>query len=363
MTFIFVVIFAIAISIFLFIQQPTFGAKAKGIRLERMKKSSNFKNGKFHNLEHTPNLGQGYSMPKVMWDFLTTKTPEKFPIKDIPSQKTDLKTQDPNNDFFVWMGHSSYFFQIDKTKFLVDPVLSGSASPINGTTKAFRGTDIYDENDFPDIDYLIITHDHYDHLDYKSMKNLKSKINKIVCPLGVGAHLEHWGFEDYQIIELDWYEDSDLKNDLKITSTPARHFSGRGFHRNTSLWSSYVLKTKKHNLFLGGDSGYGQHFKTIKEKYGPFDWAILENGQYNVRWQYIHTLPEETLQVIEDLGATKVIPVHSCKFALAMHSWHEPLDKISENSAGKNFKIFTPMIGEKLDFNNDNQSFSNWWKS
>lgn len=358
-----IIILAVAITVFLFLQQPIFGGKSKGRRLQRMKRSTHFKNGKFHNLELTPSLGDGYKMHKVMWEFLTKKVIDKLPNAAIPTKKTDLKSQPLDDDFFVWMGHSSYFFQIDKTQFLVDPVLSGNASPIAGTTKAFKGTDVYNDKDFSNIDYLIITHDHYDHLDYKSIKTLKPKIKKVICPLGVGAHLEYWGFAEDQIIELDWHEDALLSHGLKITATPARHFSGRDFRRNTTLWASYILTTERQTLFLGGDSGYGKHFKAIKEKYGPIDWAILENGQYDLRWQYIHSLPEETLQVIEDLGVKKVIPVHSSKFALAMHSWHEPLDKIVANSQHKDFKIYTPMIGEKLDFRNENQAFSTWWKS
>lgn len=363
MTFIFILIFAVAVTVFLFMKQPIFGAEAKGNRLERIKKSPHFKNERFQNLEVTPNFGEGYNMPKVMWDFFTVKTPNKAPKKSLITTKTDLKLQDSKQDFLVWMGHSSYYFQLEGQKFLVDPVFSGNASPIYGTTKAFDGADIYDSNDFPELDYLVITHDHYDHLDYKTIKSLKSKIKKIICPLGVGAHLEHWGFSEDQLIELDWYENATLENGISITSTPARHFSGRGFKRNITLWSSYVLKTEYQTIFIGGDSGYGQHFKTIGDQYGPFDWAILENGQYNERWHYIHTLPEETVKVIEDLGAKNVLPVHSSKFSLAMHPWAEPLDKIVENSIGKDFNIYTPMIGEKLLLNNTFQTFKEWWKA
>ncbi|WP_300670252.1 MBL fold metallo-hydrolase [Soonwooa sp.] len=361
--FIIIVAIAIAILVFLFMQQPVFGSKARGLRLERIKKSANFRNGKFQNLEHTPNFGEGYSMHKVMWDFLTQKVPNKIPTTLIPTKKTDLQSLKNEEEFLIWMGHSSYYFQVDETKFLVDPVFSGNASPIAGTTKAFKGSDIYQSDDFPEIDYLIISHDHYDHLDFKTLKSLKSKIKKVICGLGVGSHLERWGFDEEQLIELDWYEDAVLEKNIHITSTPARHFSGRGLKRNVSLWSSFVLKSSHHNIFVGGDSGYGKHFKTIGEKFGPFDWAILENGQYNERWHYIHTLPHEMQHVIEDLGAENVIPVHSSKFALAMHSWKEPLEKITENSQGKSFKVFTPMIGEKVDLNNKNQEFGTWWDS
>lgn len=363
MIYLLTLLVSLVIIVFLFMQQPIFGAKAKGKRLAKIQQSPNYKNGSFQNLSFTPSLAEGHSMPKVMWNFLTDNTENKKPKTLIPSVKTDLKSQNNTEDFLIWMGHSSYYFQVDGVNFLVDPVFSGNASPIPGTTKSFLGADIYQAEDFPELDYLIISHDHYDHLDYKTIKSLKSKVKKVVCALGVGAHLERWGFSENQIIELDWYDNFDLNNGIKITSTPARHFSGRGFKRNISLWSSYVLKTPHHNIFIGGDSGYDTHFKKIGAEFGPFDWAILENGQYNEAWHYIHTLPSEILKVAEDLNVKNIIPVHSGKFALAQHSWTEPLEKISENSQNTDFKIFTPKNGEKLNLNDYSQEFSQWWKS
>ncbi len=342
---------------------PVFGGKAKGKRLVRMKQSPNYKEGVFQNLSFTPSLAEGFTMRKVLWEFLTDKTENKKPNFLLPTKKLNLKEQPISDNFLVWMGHSSYYFQLDGKRFLVDPVFSGNASPIPGTTKAFAGTDIYSAEDFPEIDFLIISHDHYDHLDYKTIKSLQSKIDKVICGLGVGSHFERWNFDEDQIIELDWYEDAEIAKGFKITSTPARHFSGRLFKRNTTLWSSYVLETPSKKIFVGGDSGYDFHFKEIGEKFGPFDWAVLENGQYNEKWRYIHTLPDEFVKVAEELNVKNVLPVHSGKFALAQHPWNEPLQKVFENSKGKNFKIYTPLIGEKLDLNNDSQNFSEWWKS
>jgi len=342
---------------------PVFGGKAEGKRLVRMKQSPNYKDGTFQNLSFTPALAEGYTMRQVLWEFLTDKTENKTPKNPLPTIKINLREQPISENFLVWMGHSSYYFQLSGKRFLVDPVFSGNASPIPGTTKAFTGTDIYSAEDFPKIDFLIISHDHYDHLDYKTIKSLQSKIDKVICGLGVGSHFEKWKFEEDQIIELDWYEESELTPDFKITSTPARHFSGRRFKRNNTLWSSYVLETPTKKIFIGGDSGYDFHFKEIAEKFGPFDWAILENGQYNAKWRYIHTLPEEFVKVAEELNAKNILPVHSGKFALAQHPWNEPLQKVFENSQGKNFKIFTPLIGEKLNLDDDSHIFPEWWKS
>ncbi|WP_312825500.1 MBL fold metallo-hydrolase [Epilithonimonas sp.] len=361
MIIIFLILF-LALAFYIY-NLPVFGGKAEGKRLIRMKQSPNYKEGVFQNLSFTPSLAEGFTMRKVLWEFLTDKTENKKPNFLLPTKKLNLKEQPISDNFLVWMGHSSYYFQLDRKRFLVDPVFSGNASPIPGTTKAFAGTDIYSAEDFPEIDFLIISHDHYDHLDYKTIKSLQTKIDKVICGLGVGSHFERWNFDEDQIIELDWYEDEELAKGFKITSTPARHFSGRLFKRNTTLWSSYVLETPTQKIFVGGDSGYDFHFKEIGEKFGPFDWAVLENGQYNEKWRYIHTLPDEFVKVAEELNVKNVLPVHSGKFALAQHSWNEPLQKVFENSKGKNFKIYTPLIGEKLYLNDDSQGFSEWWKS
>lgn len=355
-------ILLIILAIYLY-NLPVFGGEFSGKRLVRMKQSPNYKDGVFQNLSYTPSLAEGFTMRKVLWEFITDKTENKKPKNLLPTEKIDLKNQPITDNFLVWMGHSSYYFQIDGKRFLVDPVFSGNASPIPGTTKAFAGTDIYSVEDFPEIDFLIISHDHYDHLDYKTVKNLNPKIDKVICGLGVGSHFEKWGFDEEKIVELDWYEDEIISNGFRITSTPARHFSGRRFKRNNTLWSSFVLETPSKKIFLGGDSGYDFHFKEIGEKFGPFDWAILENGQYNEKWRYIHTLPEEFIQVAEDLNVKNILPVHSGKFALAQHAWNEPLQKVFENSQGKKFKISTPIIGSKLILDDDLQSFTEWWKS
>lgn len=311
-----------------FINLPLFGKAPGGERLERMKKSPNYKNGKFHNIHFTPTLTEGYSMMGILYQQLFGKFPNRIPKKAIPSVKTNLKKLNPAENILVWFGHSSYFLQLNGKKFLIDPVFSGNASPIPGSVKAFHGSNEYQAEDFPEIDYLLISHDHYDHLDYPTILKLKNKINTIICGLGVGSHFEHWGFDPGQIIEKDWNETEILTDDIKIHTTSARHFSGRGLVRNNTLWLSFVLETSKHKLFLGGDSGYDSHFTEIGKKYGPFDLAILENGQYNLAWEAIHLLPEQFIKAAAELHTKRVMPVHSSKFALAQHAWNEPLNEV-----------------------------------
>lgn len=359
-----IVVIAVFIALYFIItSQYVFGAEPKGKRLERMLKSKHFKNKQFQNLSFTPSLAEGYSMPKVMYDFLfAKKDPFLKPHHSVPAIHTDLKNIPKNEDVFIWMGHSSYYIQIDGVSFLIDPVLSNYGSPFKYFNKAFAGADLFKPEDIPNIDYLVITHDHYDHLDYPTVKAIRSKVEKVIMPLGVGAHFERWDYNENQLFEEEWGASLELKNNIKITFTPARHFSGRKFHRNNTLWTSYVLETPSKKIFLGGDSGYDTHFKMIGEKYGPFDYAIMENGQYNAAWKYIHALPEDVIQASLDIQAKNIIPVHSGKFALALHPWNEPLQKVTTLGKEKNLDILTPKIGEVLDLNKTDHQFQNWWQ-
>ena len=355
-------IFIVFVFVVVFLQQKKFGRKPTGDRLAKIRLSQNYYKGSFQNLSHTPALTEGASMFSILKEFFFERQKRIQPVDPIPSVKTDLLSLTIDRDVLVWFGHSSYFLQLDGKKILVDPVFSGSASPLPFGTKAFKGSDIYSSDDMPAIDYLFISHDHWDHLDYETMLNLKPKIRKIICSLGTAEHLVYWGFDENIIIERDWFEKISLGDGFIVFTTPARHFSGRGFKRNMAQWTSFVLQTPSFKIFLGGDSGYDEHFKNIGLDHGPFDLAILENGQYGKNWKYIHTMPEEFLQVASDLRAARVLPVHSSKFALANHAWDEPLIKLTENNKKVGLPLATPMIGEIVDLKNIHQVFSAWWK-
>lgn len=324
-------------------------------------KSPNYINGKFQNLSHTPQFTEGYTMLRAIRENLFKKVPEKIPAQIMPAVKTNLATLPPEQDILIWFGHSSYFMQIGGKRFLIDPVLSGSASPVPGTIKAFKGTNIYSVEDLPDIDYLFISHDHYDHLDYRTIIKLKPRVNTVICGLGVAAHFRKWGYRVSQIIENDWYSSHILSRDLTIHTLPARHFSGRGLKRNNTLWCSYLLQTSTIKIYIGGDSGYDKHFADIGNSFSDIDIAILENGQYNNAWRYIHMHPNEVLQAARDLKAKRLFPVHSAKFSLSQHSWHEPLTKITELNRQANIPLITPLIGEKVYLRDENQLFNQWW--
>lgn len=352
----------LALGLIIFLQHPLFGKNPTGERLARIQQSRHYKDGQFHNLSHTPAFAEDVTYIDALREFIFNKTPNTKPLDSVPVVQTNLKEIKDTEDYIVWFGHSSYILQVDQQKILVDPVLTNNASPIKGTNTTFLGTDYYTAEMIPTIDYLILTHDHYDHLDYTTFKNIKYKVAKIVCPLGVGAHLEYWGFRKENIIEMDWNESVVLNENLTIHCTPSRHFSGRSFKRNTTLWASFVLKSTSKTIYIGGDSGYDSHFKTIGEKFGPFDLVLLENGQYDYKWKYIHMLPDEVVQASKDLQAKSVFPVHSSKFKLANHTWKEPLEKVYDAAQkDSTFHLVLPKIGEliKLDAMPKPQP---WWE-
>lgn len=344
------------------LSQPRFGKAPQGKRLEKMKLSPHYKDGKFHNLMPTPQFKEGTTMLQVMYRLLFGKTERKKPEKPFTFTKTNIKQIPPDENALVWMGHSSYYLQVHGRKLLADPVFAGHASPFSFMTRAFAGTDLYTAADIPPLDYLIITHDHWDHLDHATVKQLFPKIKKIITGLGTGAHLEHWGFEAKNIIELDWFGKADLGDGLVVHCEPTRHFSGRTFKRDGTLWASFVLETPKQKIYIGGDSGYDENFKHMGEKYGGIDLAILELGQYNEDWKYIHMLPGEQLQAMKDMKAKRLFPVHNSKFALAAHAWDEPLNKIIELNTDS-LRILTPAIGEKMDWTDDEKIYTKWWQA
>ncbi len=341
------IVVCLLIAGFLFMQMPVFGKNPSGERLKRIEKSPNYKDGAFQNLTLTEVTLKSASFIGLMKDFIN-KPASSAPIQALPSVKTDLKNLQADKPMIVWFGHSSYFIKSKGKTILVDPVLSGNASPVSLFGKSFPGTDVYKVDDFPPIDLVIITHDHYDHLDYKTISGLIPKTSKFCTPLGVGAHLEHWGVSPSSIVELDWWEGTKLDADIELIATPARHFSGRGLQRGKTLWTSYVLKLDGYSIALGGDSGYEDHFKKIGATYGPFDLAILEAGQYGKDWPYIHMMPEQTVQAAKDLGAKVLFPVHWGKFALAYHAWNEPIQRVLKSAAEGQLKITTPRIGEPI---------------
>jgi L-ascorbate metabolism protein UlaG (beta-lactamase superfamily) len=356
-----VIVIAVVAIVYLFMQGPQFGQVSRGERSKKISASPNFRSGQFQNQHETPTLAEGTGIFEATRKFFFEKDKRNKPAAVIPSTKTNLHSLLPGDNVLVWFGHSSYFMQLNGKKILVDPVLSGNASPFSFTTASFRGSDVYIVEDLPDIDYLFITHDHYDHLDHKTVTQLRSKVGKVITGLGVGSHLERWGYNSGMITELDWGQSAEIDKGFLVHATPARHFSGRSFRRNGTLWLSFVLQTPGFKIFLGGDSGYDDHFVTIGDQHGPFDLAILEAGQYNKYWKYIHMMPEEAVQAAIDLKAKALMPVHWSKFSLSIHAWDEPIIRVTAEAKRKGLNVVHPMIGEALHLA-PLSSTSQWWE-
>jgi len=351
----------LALIVFLFLQQTSFGVAPSGARLDRIKASPNYVDGTFQNQSETPMFTGGGNFFSVMVNFLFVKHDRKEPDFVLPSIKRDLLVPPSAKPELTWFGHSSYLLQVNGLNILVDPVFSGRTSPVSWAgTKAFAGADVYQASDMPPIDIMVISHDHYDHLDYETILKLKDKVGLFVTSLGVGAHLEYWGVPAEKIKELDWWETAEVNPGVEFTAAPARHFSGRGIVRNKTLWSSFIFKTGNYNIYIGGDSGQDKHFKKIGDEYGPFDLAILENGQYNAFWSNIHMMPEETAEAAIALKAKVLFPVHWGKFALATHPWDESIGRVLKKAAALNLKVITPIIGEQVILDSI-MPHSSWW--
>lgn len=333
-----------------FIHLPSFGRLPRGERLERIEGSPHYRDGAFRNLHPTPLMTSDKGRFRAMWDFLFADKEGLVPETPVPAVKTELKNIPLSADRLVWFGHSSYLVQLDGKRILVDPVFY-HAAPFSFVNKAFEGTEIYKPADMPDIDYLIVTHDHWDHLDYRTVIELKDRVKKVVCPLGVGEHFEYWGFDSRSLVELDWHEDAVLDADsaFAVHCLPARHFSGRGLTSNRTLWASFLIETPSLKLFIGGDSGYDTHFSEIGRKFSRIDLAILENGQYNDDWRYIHLMPQYLGQAAKELNARYTMTVHHSKYALARHRWDEPLENERRAAREESLNLIVPEIGEAVD--------------
>lgn len=342
------ILFVVAIGMILWLL-PAFGRSPRGERLERISASPNYRNGQFYNIEKTPELTSDKGFLHALWDAMFDSPDDKVPSSPVKAMKTDLWSLPLIDNQLVWLGHSSYFMTLDGKRILVDPVLTSEFPVSLMMMKPFPGSDIYSPADIPQIDILIITHDHYDHLDYGTIRDIKDRVGLVICPLGVGEHFEYWGVDKEKIRELDWHQTTAV-DPMKIECLPARHFSVRLFKRRNTLWASFMITLSNGmTVYVGGDSGYGKHYQQIAQRYPNINYAILENGQYNEDWRYIHALPSQQDSVIRNLGAKNVLPVHNSKFALARHPWHEPIDKIRETAAADtSFHLIDAIIGQPI---------------
>lgn len=356
------IIVVLALSIALFMRQAQFGVTSARGRSSAVEQSPQFRAGRFQNTLPTPSMTGEGGFLGTMWKYFRGGDAVRTPPGPVPAIKTDLRGLADEEEALVWFGHSSFYMQTGGKRLLFDPVFSASAAPVAFSTRAFAGTMLYTADDMPDIDYLFISHDHWDHLNYPTLVALRPRVKRVICGLGVSGHLLRWGYAKEQIVELDWFDKAELGDGFTVHATPARHFSGRSLRRNQTLWVSYVIETPGRKLFYSGDSGYGPHFAEIGAKYGPFDLAVMENGQYDVNWKFIHMQPDEMFAAAGDLQTRQLLPVHSGKFCISNHAWDEPLRRISELAAQGSLRLLTPIIGQKVELANEQQRFERWWE-
>lgn len=211
----------------------------------------------------------------------------------------------------------------------------------------------------PELDAVILSHDHYDHLCRESMIALAKKQIPIITSLGVGARLEAWGIPADQFVELDWWESTSGVG-FEVTATPSQHFSGRSLNdRNRTLWSSMVIRTERHTVFFSGDTGLTQEYVSIGERFGPFDLVMLEIGAYHESWGTVHLGPDGALEAHRLLGGGPLLPVHWGTFDLAMHDWDQPAERLLE--LGRDIPLLMPKLGaptEPAQFDGPTP----WWR-
>jgi len=333
------------------------GDRADGERGRRYASSPQFAGGKFRNsvpaAEVTPS-----SIPRLVSASLTDRD-RRHPRLPIP-----LVTPETGGDglYVTWFGHSSALIELDGRRVLIDPVWSERCSPSRLTGPKRLHEPPIALRELPPIDAILISHDHYDHLDMPTIRNLVDlQAAPFLVPLGVGAHLERWGVPATRIIELDWDERSTVAG-IEFIATAARHFSGRGFTRDETLWSSWVIAGPTRKAFYSGDTGYFPGFAQIGAEHGPFDVTLVQVGAYGDAWPDIHMVPEDGVATHVDVRGGLMIPVHWATFNLALHDWPEPADRAWREAKARDVKLAVPRPGERVDVDNP-PSVDGWWQA
>jgi L-ascorbate metabolism protein UlaG (beta-lactamase superfamily) len=338
------------------------GGRLAGERLDRARRSPQFRDGKFRNPIPTTTLVPGRFWRMMRHQFFGSE--ERVPKRTIPVERRTASDYSAAPAFGLratWIGHASTLVEIDGRRVLTDPIWSERCSPTTLVgPKRFHPPPIPVEQ-LPPIDAVVISHDHYDHLDMATVQGLAARGTRFAVPLGVGAHLEKWGVDPATIVELDWNESASIAG-LTLTATPARHYSGRNpLHGNETLWSSWVVAGPAHRFFFSGDSGYFDAYKAIAVKHGPFDLALIKIGACDEMWQAIHMSPEEAVQAARDLGARLLLPVHWGTFNLAFHAWNDPPERAVAAAQKAGVAIVVPRPGELVGAEQP-QRVEAWWR-
>ena len=288
----------------------------------------------------------------------------RVPRAPLPSMNPlDAWTKPPGSGLrATWLGHSTVLLEIGGLRVLTDPVWGPRASPSRlAGPKRFQPVPV-PLRSMPPVDLVLVSHDHYDHLDYSTVRELAKRDVPFVTSLGVGAHLEAWGVRPERITELDWWESHEL-GPLSVTAAPSQHFSGRGLKdRNATLWSSLVLRAERHAVFFSGDTGLTTEYQVIRERLGPFDLVMLEVGAFHPAWGDIHLGPDNALKALQLLGGGAFLPVHWGTFALAMHAWDQPAERLLELALKAGARLLMPRLGELVEPARE-YPIESWWRA
>ena len=314
--------------------------------------SDHYDGKRFFNVPQEPRNASGW---RIWWYFLTTQRVATEPAAPLPIQRLDWQTWKTLSDtqvHVVRLGHSSLLLKMHGQQWLVDPVFSERVSPVSFIgPKRFHPVPI-DVDTMPELDGVLISHDHYDHLDAATVLRIHPKVKHCVTSLGVAARLRDFGVPAEKITELDWQQSHQIGH-VTLTAQPAQHFSGRSlWDRNKTLWSSWVIHSKKDNderkIFFTADTGYFAGFKIIGQKHGPFDLTLIECGAWDAMWSGIHMTPEEGVQAHLDLQGRVMATVHNGTFDLALHHWRAPFDRSDAAAKERGVTLTTPMMGEVI---------------
>ncbi|GAA4892207.1 MBL fold metallo-hydrolase [Streptomyces coeruleoprunus] len=338
------------------LRPAAFGADATGQRLERIRRSPNFADGAFQNPVGARHRPSGSTVEFAKTYFRKEARKRRGPAAPIPLHATtaaDLARPPESGLRLTWLGHSSVLAEIDGHRVLFDPVWGERCSPF-----AFAGPKRLHPVPLPlaslgPVDVVVISHDHYDHLDLPTVRALAGTDTLFAVPLGVGAHLEHWGVAPSRLRELDWNESTQV-GDLRLTATPARHFCGRGLrNQQHTLWASWVVAGPEHRVYHSGDTGYFPGFRDIGAEYGPFDATMIQLGAYSEYWPDIHMTPAEGVRTHLDLqGGTPhgvLLPIHWGSFNLALHAWAEPGEWTKDAAEEVGQAVAFPRPGEPFE--------------
>src|SRR5215472_15917708 len=305
--------------------------------------------------------------PMPTWtDFLRGRE-RSVPARPLPSvNPLDAWRRPPGSGLrATWLGHSTVLIEIDGVRVLTDPVWGPRASPFRlAGPKRFQPVPVA-LRAMPPVDAVVISHDHYDHLDYPTIRALAGSDVPFVTSLGVGAHLEGWGIRPERITELDWWESHDLPTGgIRVTAAPSQHFSGRTAKtRNTTLWSSFIVRSERHCVFFSGDTGLTTQYEDIRTALGPFDLVMLEVGAWDPAWGDMHLGPVNALKALALLGDATFLPVHWGTFRLGMHAWDQPAEVLLELSPKSRARLMMPPLGEPVEPSLASGRVDPWWRS